>query len=89
MLLDVTAIGPHDRSIVADMSRKKVYKLLVLNKIDLVEKQKLLGIIDDDFVASPFYKFNEPEREKIRQALAALPLVNGKINLVQPPTPLV
>jgi 4-hydroxy-tetrahydrodipicolinate synthase len=33
----------------------------------------LLGIINDDFVASPFYKFNEPEREKIRQALAALP----------------
>lgn len=33
----------------------------------------LLGIIDDDFVASPFYKFNAPEREKIRQALAALP----------------
>ncbi len=33
----------------------------------------LLGIINDDFVASPFYKFNEPEREKIRQALANLP----------------
>ena len=34
---------------------------------------QLLGIIDDDFVASPFYKFNAPEREKVRQALAALP----------------
>ena len=33
----------------------------------------LLGIIKDDFVASPFYKFDVPEREKIRQALAALP----------------
>ncbi len=33
----------------------------------------LLGIINDDFVASPFYKFNAPEREKIRQALDALP----------------
>ena len=32
----------------------------------------LLGIIKDDFVASPFYKFDEPEREKIRQALAQL-----------------
>ena len=31
-----------------------------------------LGIINDDFVASPFYKFEAPEREKIRQALAAL-----------------
>lgn len=39
----------------------------------------LLGIINDDFVASPFYKFNEPEREKIRQALAALPIENGKL----------
>ncbi|MBQ6952072.1 MAG: GTPase Era, partial [Clostridia bacterium] len=39
-------IGPHDRSIVAEMSRKKVYKLLVLNKIDLVEPKDLLGIID-------------------------------------------
>ena len=46
VLVDVTAIGPHDRTIVADMSRKKVYKLLVLNKIDLVEPQALLGVID-------------------------------------------
>ena len=41
----------------------------------------LLGIINDDFVASPFYKFNEPEREKIRQALAALPVENGKLKI--------
>ena len=39
----------------------------------------LLGIINDDFVASPFYKFKEPEREKIRQALAALPIKDGKL----------
>ncbi len=39
----------------------------------------LLGIINSDFVASPFNKFNEPEREKIRQALAALPIENGKL----------
>ncbi len=39
----------------------------------------LLGIINDDFVASPFYKFEAPEREKIRQALAALPIENGKL----------
>jgi len=39
----------------------------------------LLGIINDDFVASPFYKFNEPERERIRQALAALPIKDGKL----------
>jgi len=39
----------------------------------------LLGIIADDFVASPFYKFNAPEREKISQALSALPIENGKL----------
>lgn len=39
----------------------------------------LLGIINDDFVASPFYKFEEPERDKIRQALAALPIKDGKL----------
>ncbi len=39
----------------------------------------LLGIIDDDFVAAPFNKFNEPERDKVRQALAALPIKNGKL----------
>ena len=46
VLVDVTAIGPHDRSIVEEMSHKKVYKLLVLNKIDLVEPKNLLAIID-------------------------------------------
>lgn len=40
-----------------------------------------LGIIKDDFVASPFYKFDAPEREKIRQALAALPIENGKLKI--------
>ncbi len=38
-----------------------------------------LGIINSDFVASPFYHFEAPEQEKIRQALAALPLQNGKL----------
>lgn len=41
----------------------------------------LLGVIKDDFVASPFYKFNAPEREKIKAALAALPIVNGKLQI--------
>ena len=45
VLVDVTAIGPHDRAIVAEMSRKKVYKVLVLNKIDMKEPQDLLSII--------------------------------------------
>ena len=46
VLVDVTAIGPHDRSIVAQMSQKRVYRLLALNKIDLLEPQALLKIID-------------------------------------------
>ncbi len=47
VLLDVTAVGPHDRSIVADMAQKNVKKLLLLNKIDLVEPQSLLRLIDE------------------------------------------
>ncbi|MCR5152633.1 MAG: dihydrodipicolinate synthase family protein [Prevotella sp.] len=39
----------------------------------------LLGVINDDFVASPFYKFDEPERKRVRQALAELPVNNGKL----------
>lgn len=39
----------------------------------------LLGIINNDFVASPFYKYEAPERDRIRQALAALPIINGKL----------
>lgn len=39
----------------------------------------ILGVINDDFVASPFYKFNAPEREKIRQALERLPIENGRL----------
>ena len=31
-----------------------------------------LGIINNDFVASPFYKFEQPERDKITLALAKL-----------------
>jgi len=41
----------------------------------------ILGVINDDFVASPFYKFHAPEREKIRQALDRLPIENGKLIL--------
>ena len=41
----------------------------------------LLGVIDDDFVASPFYKFNQPERDKVQKALDALPIVNGKLKI--------
>ena len=37
----------------------------------------MLGIINDDFVASPFYKFEAPERLRIQKALEALPIENG------------
>ena len=38
-----------------------------------------LGIINDDFVASPFYKFEAPEHLRIQKALEALPIENGHI----------
>jgi len=41
----------------------------------------LLGVIDSDFVASPFYRFNLPERIKVQQALDALPIKNGKLDI--------
>lgn len=47
VLIDVTAIGTHDRSIVAEMAKKNVHKVLVLNKVDLKEPKDLLGIIDE------------------------------------------
>ena len=53
VLVDVTAIGPHDRAIVEEMSHKKVHKVLVLNKTDLVEPKYLLAIIDS-FKDAPY-----------------------------------
>ena len=46
VLVDVTAVGPGDRQIAEDMSRKKLPVLLLLNKIDLVPPPELLRIID-------------------------------------------
>lgn len=45
VLVDATQIGERDRAIVADMAQKKVPKFLALNKIDLLPKEKLLGLI--------------------------------------------
>ena len=47
VILDATAIGPHDRSIVRDLSARRERKLLVLNKIDLMAPKDLLAIIDE------------------------------------------
>lgn len=45
VLVDATQVGEHDRAIVKDMSTKKVPKILALNKIDMLPKEKLLGLI--------------------------------------------
>jgi GTP-binding protein Era len=45
VLVDATQVGEHDRAIVKEMSGKKVPKILALNKIDLLPKEKLLGLI--------------------------------------------
>lgn len=45
LLVDATQVGEHDRAIVKDMAEKKVPKILALNKIDMLPKEKLLGLI--------------------------------------------
>ena len=45
VLVDATQVGEHDRKIVADMGQKKVPKILALNKIDLLPREKLLGLM--------------------------------------------
>ncbi|MGN0779518.1 MAG: GTPase Era [Aristaeellaceae bacterium] len=45
VLVDATQVGEQDRKIVQDMSSRKVPKVLALNKIDLLPKEKLLALI--------------------------------------------
>ena len=45
VLVDATQVGEQDRKIVTDMALRKVPKVLALNKIDLVHKEKLLALI--------------------------------------------
>ena len=45
VLVDATQVGEHDRSIVKEMANKKVPKVLLLNKIDLLQPEKLLALI--------------------------------------------
>ena len=45
VMVDATAVGKQDRAVVEDMSRHKVKKVLVLNKIDLLKPEDLLGLI--------------------------------------------
>ena len=45
VMVDATAVGKQNRAVVEDMSRHQVKKVLVLNKIDLLEPEQLLGLI--------------------------------------------
>lgn len=45
VMVDATAVGKQDRTVVEDMSHHKVKKVLVLNKIDLLPKENLLSLI--------------------------------------------
>ena len=45
VLVDATQIGENDRKLVREMGEKKLPKVLVINKIDLLPHEKLLGII--------------------------------------------
>ena len=45
VMVDATAVGKQDRAVVEDMSRHKVKKVLVLNKIDLLKPEDLLSLI--------------------------------------------
>lgn len=45
VLVDAAQVGEHDRTIAKEMAGKKVPKILALNKIDMIAKEKLLGLI--------------------------------------------
>ena len=45
VLVDATQVGEQDRRIVTEMGEKKVPKMLALNKIDLMPKEKLLALM--------------------------------------------
>ena len=45
VLVDVSEIGPQDRAIVTEMASRRVKKILVLNKTDLVDEAKLMAAI--------------------------------------------
>ena len=45
VMADATAVGKQDRAVIADMSGHAVKKALVLNKIDLLQKEELLALM--------------------------------------------
>jgi len=52
VLVDVSDVGPQDRAIVEEMAQRKVKKILVLNKTDIVEEAKLMATIQSFSAAS-------------------------------------
>lgn len=46
VMVDATDLGKQDRAIVRDMAGRRVKKVLVLNKIDLLRKDSLLALIE-------------------------------------------
>ncbi len=47
VLLDASSVFNKDREVVQKMSEKKCYKLLILNKTDLIAKNSLLTLMDE------------------------------------------
>lgn len=45
VMVDATAVGKQDRAVAEEMSRHKVKKALILNKIDLLPRESLLSLI--------------------------------------------
>lgn len=77
VVVDATLVGKQDREIAAEMSERKIKKTLVLNKIDLVPKEKLLALIQSfaelDYDAIiPISALTGDGVEELRKALIAM-----------------
>lgn len=77
VVVDATAIGKHDRDVVAEMGTRKEKKVLVLNKIDLLQKERLLTIIQSFMEAGydevfPISALTGDGIEDLRKSLVAM-----------------
>jgi GTPase len=77
VVLDATQVDRQDRDLVAQMAEQKVKKTLVFNKIDLLPKEKLLGLLKsfaelgyDELV--PISAMTGDGVEELRRTLIAL-----------------
>ena len=71
VMADATGMGKQDHALVQDMSKRRVKKFLVLNKIDLLKKESLLTLIEsvaeygyDEIVPLSALKLDGVERLK-------------------------